>query len=165
MRSIKAIQTAYKGYYFRSRLEARWAVFFDSLGIKWEYEKQGYNLRHSGNYLPDFWLPEYNQWVEIKGCLPAMHWMDTEEENKTWELARETQCEAWIFFGLPDFETPYAEFRLDPKPHFPNYILSTRCLGVVDWCPMHLCNSEHLGAAIDAAKSARFEFGESGATR
>lgn len=42
--NIKAIETSYKGYRFRSRLEARWAVFFDELGIKWEYEKEGYDL-------------------------------------------------------------------------------------------------------------------------
>lgn len=28
---VKAIDTVYKGYRFRSRLEARWAVFFDAL--------------------------------------------------------------------------------------------------------------------------------------
>lgn len=30
MSEIKAIDTYYKGYRFRSRLEARWAVFFDA---------------------------------------------------------------------------------------------------------------------------------------
>lgn len=44
MTFIKAIETSYKGYRFRSRLEARWAVFFDALGIEWEYEKEGYDL-------------------------------------------------------------------------------------------------------------------------
>lgn len=38
MSEIKPIQTRYKGYHFRSRLEARWAVFFDALGIAWKYE-------------------------------------------------------------------------------------------------------------------------------
>ena len=33
MSEIKAIETYYKGYRFRSRLEARWAVFFDAAGI------------------------------------------------------------------------------------------------------------------------------------
>ena len=33
---FKAIETKYKGFRFRSRLEARWAVFFDALGIEWE---------------------------------------------------------------------------------------------------------------------------------
>ena len=38
MNGLKAIETEYKGYRFRSRLEARWAVFFDACGVKWEYE-------------------------------------------------------------------------------------------------------------------------------
>jgi hypothetical protein len=63
---IKPIETQYKGYRFRSRLEARWAVFFDALGIEWEYEKEGFNLGNAGWYLPDFWLPTYGVFVEIK---------------------------------------------------------------------------------------------------
>lgn len=35
---IKAYPTVYDGVQFRSRLEARWAVFFDLAGWKWEYE-------------------------------------------------------------------------------------------------------------------------------
>lgn len=66
MMNIKAIETSYKGYRFRSRLEARWAVFFDTLGVKWEYEKEGYDLGEHGWYLPDFWLPQSKSWVEIK---------------------------------------------------------------------------------------------------
>jgi nucleoside 2-deoxyribosyltransferase len=69
--NIKPIETLYKGYRFRSRLEARWAVFFDALGIKWEYEKEGYDLGEVGWYLPDFWLPEQQKWVEIKPLLPG----------------------------------------------------------------------------------------------
>ncbi len=53
---IKAIPTEYNGVKFRSRLEARWAVFFDKLGIKWLYEAEGYQTPY-GNYVPDFWLP------------------------------------------------------------------------------------------------------------
>ena len=33
MNNFKAVETVYKVYRFRSRLEARWAIFFDSLGI------------------------------------------------------------------------------------------------------------------------------------
>lgn len=68
MTAIAAIETRYAGCRFRSRLEARWAVFFDALGIAWEYEPQGFHippspfggddLQHPGwNYLPDFYLP------------------------------------------------------------------------------------------------------------
>lgn len=36
--TIKAHPTNYKSVLFRSRLEARWAVFFDLAKWKWEYE-------------------------------------------------------------------------------------------------------------------------------
>jgi hypothetical protein len=66
-----AIETTYAGCRFRSRLEARWAVFFDALGIKWEYEPQGYVIDVPGQgaipYLPDFWLPDSTAWAEVKG--------------------------------------------------------------------------------------------------
>lgn len=64
--TIKAIETTYKGYRFRSRLEARWAVFFDALGVPWEYEKEGFDLGDGIWYLPDFWLPKEQAWVEVK---------------------------------------------------------------------------------------------------
>lgn len=35
---MKAIPTRYAGVIFRSRLEARWAAFFDLAGIQWDYE-------------------------------------------------------------------------------------------------------------------------------
>lgn len=55
---IKPIQTFYNGYRFRSRTEARWAVFFDALKIKYEYEPEGYVLPQHGPYLVDFYFPE-----------------------------------------------------------------------------------------------------------
>jgi hypothetical protein len=42
--TIHAIETRYAGCRFRSRLEARWAVFFDTLKLRWEYEPQGYYI-------------------------------------------------------------------------------------------------------------------------
>ena len=65
MISLKAIETAYKGYRFRSRLEARWAIFLDALGVVWEYEKDGFDLGGEW-YLPDFYFPATSLWVEIK---------------------------------------------------------------------------------------------------
>jgi hypothetical protein len=63
---IGVIQTEYNGLHFRSRLEARWAVFFDSCGVAYQYEPEGYNLGQLGFYLPDFYLPELNLIVEVK---------------------------------------------------------------------------------------------------
>lgn len=74
MPDIKPIETTYKGYKFRSRLEARWAVFFDSLGVKWEYEKEGYEVKGEW-YLPDFWLPDDQFFIEIKGELPSHNYL------------------------------------------------------------------------------------------
>jgi len=65
-RHIKAIETVYNGYKFRSRLEAKWAVFFDAVGIKYQYEIEGYEMDDI-RYLPDFYLPDYDRWFEIKG--------------------------------------------------------------------------------------------------
>jgi len=64
--TIGAIETKYAGCKFRSRLEARWAVFFDTLGIQWKYEDQGYEV-DGCRYLPDFWLPDCEVWAEVKG--------------------------------------------------------------------------------------------------
>lgn len=72
---IKAIETEYAGCRFRSRLEARWAVFFDNLGVRWLYEPQGYVLGNGEPYLPDFWLPDAQLWVEVKGAANAAEWI------------------------------------------------------------------------------------------
>ena len=65
MADIKAIETFYNGYRFRSRLEARWAVFFDKAGIPYEYEEEGFTVCGIP-YLPDFYLPSFECYVEIK---------------------------------------------------------------------------------------------------
>ena len=62
---IKPIETEYKGYKFRSRLEARWAVFFDALRIRYEYETEGFEWG-DWKYLPDFYLPDEDIYVEVK---------------------------------------------------------------------------------------------------
>lgn len=96
---IKPIETIYNGYRFRSRLEARWAVFFDVLGIKYEYEKEGFDLGEAGWYLPDFWLPTFGCWVEIKPEAPS-----AEEVRKCQLLARGTGQPVYLFYGTPWYD-------------------------------------------------------------
>ena len=96
----RAIETRYAGYRFRSRLEARYAVFFDSLKIKWDYEPEGFELP-SGRYLPDFWLPlperpEWGYWVEIKALAPTF-----DERQRMAELCHATKHNGWFFWGPP----------------------------------------------------------------
>lgn len=57
-----AIETEYKGYVFRSRLEARWAAFFDLMKWNWEYEPCDFN-----GWIPDFVIFGSREiYVEIK---------------------------------------------------------------------------------------------------
>lgn len=65
------IETEYKGYRFRSRLEARWAVFLDSLGATWTYEPQGFQFENGERYLPDFQVDSFDCWIEVKGPEPS----------------------------------------------------------------------------------------------
>jgi hypothetical protein len=41
-------------------------AFFDRMGIKFQYEPQGYKLPDGTCYLPDFYLPVINTWAEVK---------------------------------------------------------------------------------------------------
>lgn len=63
--------------------------------IKWQYEVEGFHLE-SGLYLPDFFLPHYNLWVEIKGITPTF-----EEEYILEELVFATGKAGVMFTGLP----------------------------------------------------------------
>lgn len=93
MNSIQPIETKYKGYRFRSRLEARWAVFFDALGVEYEYEPEGFKLPNGKVYLPDFRLKcwgcrgshsletPFDLYVEVKGV------MTLEDAQKIWAFS------------------------------------------------------------------------------
>jgi len=102
--SIKPLETEYKGYMFRSRLEARWAVFFDECGFKWEYEPEGYDI-DGIRYLPDFRLHDVRTrgdkfhptdepfFVEVKGK------MDEASREKIWSLAN--YCPVYVVGEIP----------------------------------------------------------------
>lgn len=87
MTDIKAIQTEYNGLKFRSRLEAKWAVFFDTAKIRYEYEPEGYETEDGERYLPDFYLPDFDLYVEVK--------RDTEAGRK--EIIE--KCKSFIQWG------------------------------------------------------------------
>lgn len=72
--TARPITTEYAGCRFRSRLEARWAVFFDVAQIRWDYEVEGYTLPSGARYLPDFYLPSCGTWIEVKGDAARINW-------------------------------------------------------------------------------------------
>jgi len=121
---IKAINTKYKGYYFRSRLEARWGVYFDTLEIEWEYEKEGFHIKYEFedgtgwvNYLPDFWLPHLKMWAEVKASE-----LSDEEIRKAKLLVKETGYPLLMLVGVPERKIYYA---IEPEVNWEGeYILS-----------------------------------------
>lgn len=100
---IVPIETAYAGHLFRSRLEARWALFFETLGLRWRYEPEGFELP-GGKYLPDFWIAGIG-WVEIKPEAPT-----PQERMRIQELAVGTEVPGFILGGtIPRTDIGYLE--------------------------------------------------------
>lgn len=98
--TIKPIETVYNGYRFRSRLEARWAVFFDAAGIKYQYEPEGFEMQDGTRYLPDFYLPDDDMYVETKSMKDGFE----QEIRKALKVI--TECRKTI---LVLTEMPYLE--------------------------------------------------------
>lgn len=180
MTDITPIQTEYNGHHFRSRLEARWAVFFDALGVRYEYEAEGYDLDGVW-YLPDFWLPEVGCYVEIKPFDPSGEAEGLLLDEKALALALHARRYVLVIYG-------------NPWPH--EYGIALQGPGATLWFSMqfaltdrapeqlwlsgkhgHICvnpvdgmrgypdqHHSRLQDAYRAARSARFEHGERGRT-
>lgn len=142
-KTIKAIETRYKGYRFRSRLEARWAVYFDAIGMKWEYEKEGYDLGDLGWYLPDFWFPELRLWAEVK---PDD--FSEIEVAKCLKLQKETQHDVIMLPGLPEakiYLTPDGDgYGLTPYKQFiwSSWIATDMLPEYYDWLECSIKNQD-----------------------
>lgn len=105
MGEMKAIQTEYKGYLFRSRLEAKWAAFFDACGVEWEYEPEGIALSDGTKYLPDFYLIDFHCYFEVKRKGIRETDQGSEAESK---ISDGMDCDRWagiIAYGDPMDDT------------------------------------------------------------
>lgn len=176
--SLRAITTRYKGYSFRSRLEARWAVFFDHLKIRWEYEAEGFELGNGLRYLPDFWLPDWGLWVEVKPDAP-----DEVTAEKARRLAQQSGALVLVVHGMPGSPStlflkrneeseddtcsfpcwiPWNEDRVgyvqSPAPNIIDRHLDIYVIDRLDTALYSVAED-----ALAAARSSRFEFGEKGA--
>jgi len=65
----------YNNVYMRSSYEIKFAFFLDCSGIKWEYESKRFYFEDC-TYCPDFYLPEWNLYIEIKG-----YWRDNTKKR------------------------------------------------------------------------------------
>ena len=104
--AMQAIETVFRGYKFRSRLEARYAIVFDELRFDWTYEPEGFHLP-SGSYLPDFHITDVPFWLEVKGTRPT-----AEEVTAARELCETTRESVWVCDGdLMHFESDDMRLR------------------------------------------------------
>jgi hypothetical protein len=71
----RATWTVYKDIKFRSTYEAECAEIMDNYGVEWIYEPKRFKLGWT-TYMPDFYLPEFNIYLEVKG------WMMKEAQMK-----------------------------------------------------------------------------------
>jgi len=157
---LKPIETHYKGYRFRSRLEARWAVFFDAMGFDWVYEPEGFVLKDGTWYLPDFQIERpYGPYVEVKP-----YQLSTEERRKAESFSNHKAI--ILAVGEP---RPIGYEILEPDDE-PNY---GGCIAFLyhdgekgNWeftCIGQEIGDDKLESACRKAKGARFEHRESGA--
>jgi hypothetical protein len=192
---IKAIETWYKGYGFRSRLEARWAVFFDACGIKWEYEQEGYVLSDGQLYLPDFNLPGLGVYAEVKSPVgdiskpkqfvadsgnllvilrdvPSLDFYDLHLPPDDENTDMDNYCIP-VFFGPISSKGGVVIQLLMEGPHSPWWDEKVSkwhfARSVSSWSEDVICELERVAntieSAVVASKSARFEFGETGRGR
>lgn len=102
--SIKAIQTWFGGHRYRSKTEAKWAVFLAVLELPFKYEAEGFVIKTEEEefcYLPDFLIPPmleaWPTWIEVKGDTP------TEREiEKLVYACRARLCDGLLLVGEPD---------------------------------------------------------------
>jgi hypothetical protein len=168
--SVKPIETRYKGFRFRSRLEARWAVFFEALGIKWEYEPEGFELSDGTRYLPDFHLPTFGggMYVEVKpdgGDFSLARKSSFDAETTVWLAEGAPSERAWVcvslswepgeFVGVPNADQAAGENRMfsDPGYENDNLTIPRDC-----WPAL----GDVFLNAVAQSRSARFEHGEDG---
>lgn len=97
--------TFYNGFWMRSKLEARWAAVMDSLELYYLYEIENFNTPN-GRYLPDFHLPLWNLWLEIKPFRPTIS-----ELEKLKCVATKKNSYAILVSGFP--------YRLDSMRYQP----------------------------------------------
>ena len=95
---LNAIKTDYKGIQFRSKLEAQWAKFLDSISMRWVYEPETFKFSDGTLYMPDFFLPDSKQWFEVKGV------MTEKDKHKIEMLCKESGYDVIIGYSNGEFE-------------------------------------------------------------
>lgn len=57
----------------RSGYEVMYAIILENRGVEWQYEPKLFKLQNGMRYTPDFYLPQTNEWIDVKGRLTEKH--------------------------------------------------------------------------------------------
>ena len=96
--AIAPVLTEYAGITFRSKLEARWAYYFDSRNIPWTYEPNTFQ-----SWIPDFriCLNQQHVWVEVKPIaqfpIDVAHKLRNAAPDHTTAILGNAPEHAWIY--------------------------------------------------------------------
>ncbi|MGJ5822064.1 hypothetical protein ACSBQS_05425 [Serratia sp. H402Y] len=103
-RGENARPTTYRGITYRSQTEARWAVFFDALGVTYHYEPEKIKLSTGEIYIPDFYIDDFKAYFEVK---PANDEIISTESRKARILSFDNPDQrVWLAAGAPSPKTP-----------------------------------------------------------
>lgn len=113
-RTDGAKPTEFDGVLYRSRMEARWAVFFDRLGVKYAYEPVEFTLSDGRKYTPDFYVEDFDTYIEMK---PDDEEIILEEAGKALILSRNRpDLRVWLAMGPPNTDqSTILDFSLRDK--------------------------------------------------
>jgi hypothetical protein len=106
-RTIEATPTWHNGVKFRSLTEARWSAFLVAIGVSYEYEPGPFDLSEGGGYLPDFWIPKFNAFLQVKPDSAAIKHL---ERHKAEQFCLDRPKERHLFgLGYPRAGADYVE--------------------------------------------------------
>ncbi|NKK36815.1 hypothetical protein GFL72_19545 [Rhizobium leguminosarum bv. viciae] len=116
-RAEGVLPTSYKGVTYRSRTEARWAVFLDVLGVSFHYEPEKFTLSDRQWYLPDFYVDDWRAFIEVK---PNNDAIVNQEAAKARLLSKDRpDLNVWIAMGAPHPTTSPIIVLKEWKPDVP----------------------------------------------
>jgi hypothetical protein len=94
---IPAIRTRLNDVLYASKTEAQWVIFFNEMGLRFEYEPAYFTLPGGIVYRPDFWLPQVKWFAEVK----PFDGDQTEFRRKTKALVQDTGEAILLLDGPP----------------------------------------------------------------
>ena len=130
---LKTKPTLYKGTWYDSRTEAKYALAWDLLGIRYKTEEEKFVDYEGRGFIPDFFLPDFGLWVEVASSDPGSQ---ARKKPRCQALADTTGQPVLLTMGFPGHEATYPlldgfgfhlphPHRLNPETvaaHFPNLL-------------------------------------------